>query len=95
MRHGPTLTCAGRPTPGRGSGCGRARALWTGAGPTTVPRGQLAALDPPPDEDDGAGAGAEGVEVDELSFDDDDEELSFDDDGGLSDTDAALRLSVR
>jgi hypothetical protein len=82
--------------PGQGSGCGRRPALWTGTGPTTAPRGQLAAFDPPPDEDDGAGEGEEeGVEVDEPSFDGDDEELSFDDDDGLSDTEAALRLSVR
>lgn len=82
------------------SGCGQRPALWTTAGQWSAPRGQLAALDPPlPDEEGAAAAGVEEDEEDEPSFDDD--EPSFDDDDddvedeALSDAVALLRLSVR
>ena len=72
-----------------GSGCGRARWVWTaGSGPDGKGR-QLAAFDPPDVEE----VLAAGVE-EELSFDDDDDEEPLEDDA-VSDDDEDLRLSVR
>ena len=77
-----------------GSGCGRGPVLWTTARRRSVPSGQLAALDPPlPDEEGAAGAGDE--EEDELSDDEDEEEDEEADDEEPSDALALLRLSVR
>jgi hypothetical protein len=78
-----------------GSGCGQRHALWTTAGPGAGPRGQLAALDPPLPDDEGAA----GVEDDEEEDDEDDELSEEDEDDEVelapSEAEALLRLSVR
>jgi hypothetical protein len=76
---------AARLVDGRGAAV---RRTWSADG------GQLAALEPPPPEVDGAAGAGEEVAEDEPSFDDDEDELSLDDDP-LSEADALERLSVR
>jgi hypothetical protein len=75
--------------------------LWTemrpvdDGGTASAPSAQLAALDPPlPDEEGAAGAGVDDEE-DELSDDDEEDDDDDEDDEAPSDALALLRLSVR